>query len=47
MERRNVVFTPHGAFNSIEAAERINTVTVENINSYLRGKPTNVVGHKC
>jgi len=47
LERRNVLFTPHVAFNSIEAVERINTVTVENINSYLRGKPINVVGHKC
>ncbi len=43
LARPNVVFTPHVAFNSIEAVERINALTVENIDAYMRGKPTNVV----
>jgi D-lactate dehydrogenase len=43
LARANVVFTPHVAFNSIEAVERINALTVKNINAYVRGEPTNVV----
>jgi D-lactate dehydrogenase len=42
--RPNVVFTPHIAFNSIEAVERINRTTIENINAFLAGRPVNVVG---
>ena len=42
--RPNVVFTPHVAFNSVEAVERINAVTVENIVGFLDGQPTNLVG---
>jgi D-lactate dehydrogenase len=43
LSRPNVVFTPHVAFNSVEAVERILTMTVENISAFLAGKPTNVV----
>jgi D-lactate dehydrogenase len=43
LARPDVVFTPHVAFNSIEAVERILTMTVENIRAFLAGKPTNVV----
>jgi D-lactate dehydrogenase len=39
----NVVFTPHNAFNSKEAVERILGTTVENIESFLDGKITNEV----
>ncbi|PZR75455.1 MAG: hydroxyacid dehydrogenase [Chthoniobacterales bacterium] len=39
----NVIFTPHIAFNSVEAVERINQVTVENILAFARGEPVNVV----
>ena len=42
--RPNVVFTPHVAFNSVEAVERINAITVENILNFLDGRPTNLVG---
>ncbi|RYD70636.1 MAG: hydroxyacid dehydrogenase [Verrucomicrobiaceae bacterium] len=42
LTRPNVVFTPHVAFNSVEAVERLNTVTVENIRAFLAGKPQNV-----
>ena len=41
--RPNVVFTPHIAFNSVQAVERINQTTVENINAFLAGKPVNVL----
>ena len=43
ISRPNVVFTPHVAFNSVEAIGRINAMTVENINAFLAGKPINIV----
>lgn len=43
MERDNVIITPHNAFNSKEALERILETTVENIKSFVKGKPTNLV----
>jgi len=39
----NVIFTPHNAFNSREALERILDTTVENILNFAQGRPTNVV----
>ncbi len=42
--RPNVVFTPHIAFNSVEAVKRFNQTTLENINAFLAGQPINVVG---
>lgn len=39
----NVVFTPHIAFYSQEALERILDTTVENIDSFLTGKQQNTV----
>ena len=39
----NVVFTPHNAFNSKEAIERILDTTVQNIESFIEGKPVNLV----
>ena len=39
----NVVFTPHNAFNSKEAIERILNTTTQNIESFVRGKPINLV----
>jgi D-lactate dehydrogenase len=41
--RPDVVFTPHVAFNSVEAIQRINEMTVENIHAFLAGKPLNIV----
>ena len=38
-----VVFTPHVAFNSVEAHERIRRMTLENIRSFLTGNPINVL----
>ncbi|MEK7663850.1 MAG: hydroxyacid dehydrogenase [Patescibacteria group bacterium] len=43
MEQENVVITPHNAFNSEEALERILETTVENINAFMKGKPINIV----
>ena len=43
LRRDNVVFTPHIAFYSREALERILDTTVENIISCLSGRPQNVV----
>ena len=39
----NVIFTPHNAFNSKEALERILDTTIENILSFAQGRPTNVL----
>ena len=41
--RDNVIFTPHLAFNSREANERILNTTVENINSYIENNPRNLI----
>lgn len=35
----NVIITPHNAFNSQEALERILNTTIENIKTYIKGKP--------
>lgn len=43
MERENVIITPHNAFNSKEAVERILQTTVENIQAFEKGKPINLV----
>lgn len=40
---RNVIITPHNAFYTQEAIWRILDTTVENIESFLKGKPQNVV----
>ena len=46
MKLDNVVITPHNAFNSIEALQRILETTIENIKQYSSGKPQNVVKPK-
>ncbi len=40
---RNVVVTPHSAFNTREAVSRILETTVDNIESYIRGEGQNIV----
>ncbi|MEA5506087.1 hydroxyacid dehydrogenase [Halotia wernerae UHCC 0503] len=40
---RNVIITPHSAFNTREAVQRILDTTVENIIAFTQGKPQNVV----
>ena len=39
----DVVFTPHNAFNSREALERILDTTVANLEAFRAGAPINVV----
>lgn len=39
----NVIVTPHNAFNSWEALQRILDTTVKNIQGFLRGRASNVV----
>lgn len=43
LARPNVLFTPHIAFNSVEAVERILQTTIDNIREYIAGKPINIV----
>ncbi|EKE11089.1 MAG: hypothetical protein ACD_15C00138G0012 [uncultured bacterium] len=43
LKRDNVVFTPHIAFFSKEALERILITTAENISNFTRGKISNIV----
>jgi len=46
IDHPRVIITPHMAFNTKEARERILDVTAENITSYALGKPTNIVKPK-
>ena len=39
----NVIVTPHSAFNTREAVQRIVETTVENIETFLDGRPQNIV----
>lgn len=41
---RNVIVTPHSAFNTREAVQRILDTTMENIEAFAAGEPVNVVG---
>jgi D-lactate dehydrogenase len=43
LRRDNVVITPHMAFYSVEAQQRILDTTVANIEAFLQGAPQNVV----
>lgn len=46
LHMRNVLITPHSAFNTREAVQRIVRTTVENIGGYLGGAPRNLVGEE-
>jgi D-lactate dehydrogenase len=43
LARPDVIFTPHVAFNSVEAVERIDRVTIENIRAFVAGTPINTI----
>lgn len=43
LQRDDVIITPHNAFNSKEAIVRILDTTIQNITSFLAGKPINLV----
>lgn len=42
MKMPNVLVTPHNAFNSQEAMERIVNITIENIQGFINQKPINI-----
>ena len=44
LRRDNVIFTPHVAFNSADALQRILETTVANVRAFLAGHPINLVG---
>lgn len=39
----NVVLTPHTAFNTEEAVEKCTSTTIDTIESFLKGKPANIL----
>lgn len=43
IDHPNAIVTPHNAFNSTEALQRILAATAENIQQFFKGKPVNVV----
>jgi D-lactate dehydrogenase len=43
LRMRNVIITPHSAFNTTEAVERILQTTGENIKHFISGEPQNIV----
>ena len=43
IERPDVIFTPHSAFNSTEAVARIDELTVRSIVGFVAGMPVNMV----
>jgi D-lactate dehydrogenase len=43
IDLNNVIVTPHNAFNTEEALQSIIEITIESIESYLKGKPINLV----
>ncbi|MFP4473413.1 MAG: hydroxyacid dehydrogenase [Candidatus Omnitrophota bacterium] len=43
LRMNNVVITPHNAFNTKEAVERILSTTFKNITGFIKGDPLNVV----
>ena len=42
----NVLITPHNAFNSTEALQRILDTTIDNINKFVSGTPINIVNKR-
>ncbi|WP_029030684.1 hydroxyacid dehydrogenase [Salinarimonas rosea] len=41
----NVIVTPHNAYNTQSAVQRIIDTTLDNIEAFARGEPRNLVGH--
>jgi D-lactate dehydrogenase len=46
LRMRNVIVTPHSAFNTREAVDRIAETTAANIKAFLAGRPQNLVSKK-
>ena len=47
LHMKNVIITPHSAFNTREAVQRILKTTIENIDGFLQGENVNPVGYDC
>ena len=43
LHAKNITFTPHVAWASLETRKRLLSIVVENLRAYLLGKPVNVV----
>ncbi|MGB4292804.1 MAG: D-2-hydroxyacid dehydrogenase [Bacteroidales bacterium] len=43
LKAKNCIITPHVAWATIEARQRLMKITVDNVRSFLEGKPVNVV----
>ena len=43
IKQPHVLYTPHNAFNTVEAEQRITAKTVQNIQAFLAGNPASVV----
>ena len=43
LRRENVIITPHNAFNSKEALQRILDTTIDNIKGFIKKRPINIV----
>jgi len=43
----NILFTPHTAFYTHEAIERLNDMCIENVKAFLAGKPKNIVNKEA
>ncbi|MEI7792470.1 MAG: NAD(P)-dependent oxidoreductase [Candidatus Berkelbacteria bacterium] len=43
LDHDNVIVTPHNAFNTVEAYQRILNCTIENIHAYKNNQPKNVI----
>jgi D-lactate dehydrogenase len=43
LQQKNVIITPHNAFNSNEALMRILDTTIENVKNFTVGRPQNIV----
>jgi glycerate dehydrogenase len=40
---KNCIITPHNAWASVEARQRLMQITVDNVKAFLKGKPRNIV----
>lgn len=43
IDHPNTIITPHNAFNSIEAMNRIIDTAIDNIKNFIKGSPTNLI----
>ena len=44
-ELQNVIITPHIGFNTREAVERLLNTSIDNIDSFIKGNPQNLINN--